>query len=470
MYSNKLSLLIILFSIGVFAQQDTVPLTLNRSIELALENNLDLRRAELREETSEVNFKQTRANVLPTLNGRINAGINNGRSIDPYTNAYIDEQLSFSNAGLDLGAPVFNGFRLRNSIQRARYNLRAAEMETEEARQSLILDVTLAYLQILNNRDLVQLADLRIEASSQQIERLKELYELGEGNPAAYTDILGQYATDQTSLVRARNSLTESMLNLARLLNVNYEIMPEEQDLPMLPEEYSLNADAVYEDALQNMATFQARALRIKAAEEAVNVARSQYSPEIMLFAQLNTNYSSVARIFNETGTTISETGGFVTIDDQNIPVFRNETLFSPQEIGIFDQFTNNLSSVIGVAVDIPLFNGFRARNNVSLQKIQLEESKVEMENTKALFRQSIKEAHAAMEAAYSEYIALQEQVEAYAESFRINEIRFNSGVSNIVEYIISKNNLDAARVNLANAKYEYLLRVKVLEYFRGNM
>lgn len=445
-------------------------MTLARSVELALENNLDLRRAELREETSEVNFRQTRANVLPALNGRINAGINNGRSIDPYTNAYINEQLSFSNAGLDLGATVFDGFRLINSIQRDRHLLRAAEMETEEARQDLILNVTLEYLQILNNRDLVRLAELRMEATSQQIARLKELYELGEGNPAAYTDILGQYANDRTSLVRAQNALTESMLNLSRLLNVNYSIIPEEQDLPVLFDKYAFTAEQVFEDALENMATFRARQLRVRAAEEAVSVARSLYSPEIILFAQLNTNYSSVARIFNETGTTIAETGGYITIDGQNLPVLRNEILFSPEEIGIYDQFTNNLNSVVGVAVDIPLFNGFRARNNVSLQKIQLEETKVEMENTKALIRQSIKEAHANMEAAYREYNILQEQVEAFAESYRVNEIRFNSGVSNIVEYIISKNNLDAARVNLANAKYEYLLRVKVLEYFRGNV
>lgn len=462
-----LSLLI--FCTGL-AQNDTVPVTLSRSIDLALENNLELRKAELRAETSEVNFKQTRSDALPDLNARINAGVNNGRSIDPFTNAYIDEQLTFSNAGLSLGATVFNGFRIMNSIQRDRYNLQASEVETEEARQDLVLNVTLAYLQVLNNRDLVKLANLRLQATAQQVDRLRELYELGQGNPAAYTDIKGQYASDRTGLVRAKNALTESMLNLSRLLNVDYEVVPETEEAAVLPAKYPVPADQVYEDALENLATFRARELRIKAAQESVNVARSFYAPEIAFFAQLNTNYSSAAKLFNESGSVLTETGDFVTIDDESFPVFRNQVQFVGEEIGFPDQFNNNLSSVIGLAVDIPLFNGFRARNNVALQKIRLEESRVEFEDTKLVFRQSIKEAHAAMEAAYREYIILQDQVEAFEESYRVNEIRFNNGVSNIVEYIISKNNLDAARVSLANARYEYLLRVKVLEYFRGNM
>ncbi len=452
------------------AQNDTIPLTLGESIELALENNLDLKSAGLRAEISEVNFKQTRSNVLPSLNAGVNVGLNNGRSIDPFTNAYIDEQLTFSNVGLNLDATIFNGFRMRNSIQRDRYNLRASEMETEEAKQNLVLDVTLAYLQILNNRDLIELARLRLEATEKQRDRLKTLYDQGEGNPADYTDIQGQLANDQANVIDAENAYFSSVLNLSQLLNIDDPITAEDMNMLLEPVKYQLSSEEVFEDARQNLATFKAKELRIKAAEEDVSVSKSFYSPEISFFAQLNTNYSSVARLYNETGTQLSETGGFVTIENQNIPVFTNETMYAEEAIPYYDQLNNNLNSVVGVGIDIPLFNGFRARNNVALEKIQLEESKVNYENTVSLFRQAIKQAHADMEAAFEQYNILQGQVEAFSESFRVNEIRFNSGVSNIVEYIISKNNLDNSRIRLANAKYEYLLRVKVLEYYRGNM
>ena len=452
------------------AQTDTITLTLQESIELAIKNNPDLKIAGLQAETSEVLFKQTRSQLLPDLNARANLGLNNGRSIDPFTNSYIDEQLTFSNAGLSLDATIFKGFRLKNSIQRDRFNLQASEMEVEAEKQNLILNVTLTYLQLLNNRDLVALAQLQQEATKEQLERLKIFYDQGKGNPAGYTDLQGQLAGDRTAVINARNAYVRSVLELSRLLNVDTPITARDLNVPLQPELYELTAEEVFEDARENLSTFKAKELRIKAAEENVSISRSFYSPEVSLFAQLNTNYSSVARLYEATGSRLSETGDFVSIEDENIPVLTNETIYAEETIPYSDQLNNNLNSVVGVGIDIPLFNGFRAKHNVALEKIQLKETEAEFEKMLGLFRQAIWEAHADMRASFEEYKLLGEQVAAFAESFRVNEIRFNNGVSNTVEYIISKNNLDNARIRLANAKYEYLLRKKVLEYYRGKM
>lgn len=470
MYQRVINIFLFLASVSLWAQEEPLYLSLDDCISLSIENNLDLRKAELRTESSEVQFKQTRNNTFPRVNARANAGINNGRSIDPFTNAYIEEQLSYSNAGLSLDATVFNGFRIRNSIQRDRFNLKASEMETEEARQSLILDVTLAYMQILNNQDLVKLANLRMESTSRQMQRIQTLQEQGEGNPADYTDIQGQYASDRANLVNAEQVLEESLLRLSRLVNVDAEIIPETTLFELEVVAYGISADKIFKDALENLPIFKARELRIEAAQKDVSVSKSLYSPEISLFAQLNTNYSSAARLYSEIGHVLSETGGFVTLDSENYPVFIQETQYAASEMPLYDQFNNNLNSVVGVAINIPLFNGSRAKNEVALQKIQLKEAEVEIEDTKLQLRESVEQAHTAKESAYDRYLILLDQVEAFKESFRVNEIRFNSGVSNMVEYIISKNNLESAEVNLINVRYEYLLRVKVLEYYRGDI
>lgn len=458
----------LLMSVTFFAQEKK--LSLDECITLAIENNLDLRRAELRAETSEIHFKQTRNAIFPSVNASASAGINNGRSIDPFTNAYIEEQLTYSNAGLGLDATVFDGFRIKNSIQRDRFNLQASEMEKEEARQGLVLDVTLAYLQILNNQELVRLANLRMETTSDQISRIKVLDDQGQGNPADYTDIQGQYAIDQTSLVRAQQALNESKLSLLQLINIEAEVIPETRLLEISPVIYSVSAEEIYKDALRNLPSFKARELRIEAAQKDVGVSKSLYAPEISIFAQLNTNYSSAATLYADKGSSLIETGGFVVIDNENFPVLIDEPQYLKREMPFQDQFNNNLSSVVGASLAIPLFNGLRAKNQVSLQKIKLQESKIELEDTKLKLKQSIRQAHLAMETAYKQYLILQKQVAAYEESFRVNEIRFNSGVSNMVAYIISKNNLEGATINLTNAKYEYLLRVKVLEYYRGDV
>lgn len=458
-----------LFSLHLYSQDQSLEkISLEESIEIALKNNINLKRSHLQAETAALNFKGKRSEVLPNLNGRYNYGVNNGRSIDPFTNDYIDQKLDFSNASLILDAQIFNGFKLKNSIQRDRFNMKAAEAEMEAERQQLILDVTLAYFQVLNNQDLLELTQLRLKSTRQQSDRLKVLYEQGVGNPADYTDINGQVNNDESSVIAASNSIYQSKLELAQLLNINSEIYLEEFQVYPELEKYSLSAVETYEASLENLSTFEAKQLRIQAAKKDVAVSRSLFSPNISFFAQLNTNFSSAARLFNETGTQIVETGQFITVDEVNYPVRTNESQFSEEEISYSDQFENNLNSVIGVAIDIPVFNGFRAKRKVQLKKIQLEDAELELDNTKNQFLQAIKKAHNNMEAAYENYFILQDQVDAYEQSYEVNEIRFTNGVSNIVEYIISKNNLDRAKINQANAKYEYLIRVKVLEYYKG--
>lgn len=458
-------------SIGTFGfSQETTgnKLTLNESIEIALNNNLDLKNVKLDESRSKINFSQSKTNLLPDLNANYNIGLSTGRSIDPFTNSYINRELTFSNAGLGLDATVFNGFQLLNRIRQSKLNLKASQMEVEEARQNLILNVTLAYLRVLNNQDLVQLAENRLETTSEQVNRLKSLYNEQVGNPADFTDIKGQAAFDRTGVIQAENALQESALRLAQLLNVDYEIDLEGIEMLVDLESYPFSAEQVYEDAQQNLATFKAREFRVEAARKGIHVARSNYFPTLSLFGQLNTNYSSAAQIFLETGTTRVETGDFITFDDQEVPVFRDQTDFIGEEITYQDQFINNLNSIVGVSLRVPIFNGLEARNNVALQKINHQEAILAFENTQLELKQSIEQAHNDMEAAFRRYQILQEQVEAYEESFRINEIRFVNGVSTIVEYTISKNNLDSARINFSNAIYDYLLRVKVLNYYRG--
>lgn len=470
---NKIALywLITFLTFTGYGQQvDGEFYTLEDCISIALENNLNLKGRKLRAESSVVNYRQSRGDLLPNLNANYNLGVNNGRSIDPFTNDYINQELTFSNAGLNLNATLFNGFRLLNSIRQSKFNMEASEMEIEENKQNLVLEVTLRYIQILNNRDLIEITKSRLETTGQQLERLESFYEEGTGNPVDYTDMKGQHTIDQMSLVEAENNLKSSVLELTRLLNLDAESKKEFEDIAgIIPsEKYPFSAEEVYHDALENLATFKAKQLRIDAAGAGIKAARANYFPEISLFGQLNTNYSSLAQLYSETGTIVKETGDFVPVNGQEYPVFTNESQIEGSAISYMDQLDNNFNSIVGIGVNIPLFNGFRARNAVRLEKIAKKESEIELENTKLQFKQSIQEAHYNMESAFNRYYILLEQVEAFEESFRVNEIRFNNGVSNIVEYIISKNNLDSARLNLSQTRYEYLLRVKILDYYRG--
>lgn len=460
----------IIFTLLLFISSITIAqeeqLSLEDCLELALQNNIGLQRSDLETSASRIYFNRSKSAILPSINANYNYGTNNGRSIDPYTNDYIDQKLNFSNASATLDMQLFRGFELLNSIRRDRFNWKASKAETEEAKQQLVLKVTLAYFQVMNNRDLVELAKLRLQATKDQAERLKILYLEGEGNPADYTDIRGQLSADQASLIDAQKYLESAKLELANLLdrNENFEVAEIEQLDTITP--YQVSAEEVYEEALEAFPGMEAKRLRIEAAKKDVAVARSLYSPEISLFAQLNSNYSSVARIYNETGTQIVQTGQFITIDEVNYPVLTNKSRFSEENISYFDQLNNNLNSVVGVSVNIPIFNGFRAKQEVSLKKIQLKDSQLELEQTENDLEQEIKTAYNQMQAAYKNYFILKDQVSAYEDSYLVNEIRYKNGVSNFVEYIVSKNNLDRSRINAVNTYYEFKIRKKILDYY----
>lgn len=463
-------ILVLMVHSVVFAQdKNDVSYTLEDCIKVALKNNLGLKSSKFSEQSANINYKQSKSNLMPSLNGNYNIGINNGRSVDPFTNDFIEQRLVFSNANLSLDATIFNGFRLLNTIKQNKLNLKAANLEVEQEKQNLILSITLAYLQVLNSKDVLLINKQRLEATNKQLKVQKDLFDQGRDNPADYTDLLGQKSLDETNILSSEIALNNAKLELARLMNLDASIAIQTKDELLAVQKYQHSSNDVYEQALQNLATFKAREFRVEAAKKGMSVAKSQYIPEISLFSQLNTNFSSLAQMFNETGTSIVNTGDFVNINNQNIAVQSNQKMFESQSIPYFNQFKNNLNSVVGVSVNIPIFNGFRAKNNVALEKIRVEESLIALQQTQLDVKNAIKQVHFDMKAAFARYQSLEKQVTAYQKSFEINNTRFNNGVSNFLSYITSKNNLENAKINLSNARYSYLLRVKVLEYYRAN-
>ncbi|GAA3650799.1 TolC family protein [Flavivirga jejuensis] len=435
-----------------------------------MENNLDLKSSGLTTKSATINYKQSLNELLPNLNMDYNLGLNNGRSIDPFTNSYSNQELTFSNLGINLNMTIFNGFRILNSIKQNWFNMEAAKMELEAAKQNLTLNVIIGYIQILNSRDLVELSKSRLKTTEGQLKRLEVNYKEEVGNPVDYTNMQGQYASEQVAIINAENNFKSAVLDFTSLLNLEANSKNNFENISGLieSEKYLFSANDVYHDALQHLATFKSTQSRIDAANSGIKAARANYFPEVSLFGQLNTNYSSLAETFTETSTSISETGDFVTIDNQDYPVLQNESQFISDKINYDSQFNNNLNTVVGISVSVPLFNGFRAKNIVKLQKIELEETELEFKRTKLLFKQSIEQTYNNMESAFNRYQILLDQVVAFKESYRINEVRFNNGVSNIIDYITSKNNMDSAQLNLNQAKYEYLLHVKILDFYRG--
>ena len=469
---TKILFLCILIIWVALANAQGTKLTLQQSIETALKNNILAKQSELQMRNAEVNYKQAKNNRLPVAEGSYNYGFNSGRSIDPFTNGYINQQLTASNVNAQASVPVFNGFQLKNSIRQNEAAFATATMEWQQRKDELTLQVILAYLQILNNEDALVLARQQADVTKQQLDRLQIIATEGATSPANVSDLKGQYAGDELAIINAENNLSGSILLLTQLMNISYDASLKidrtgfNDDVKM----YDAKPDEIYTTALQMLSSVKASELKIKSSEMAVKVASAAFYPRIALYGLLNTNYSSAAKLNTNIGFSDVPSGDYVMVNGSNVPVITTRSKFSSQDIKYGNQLNNNLSSGYGVSVGIPLFNSFRTRSNVKLARNEEKNNRLLADNIKIQLRQAVEQAYINITTTYKRYTVLQEQSAAYAESFRIAGIRFENGVINSPEYLIAKNNLDRTNATIITARYEYLLRMKVLDFYMGRL
>lgn len=467
-----ISLLICLSSAGIAQQQGQNTYSLKQSIEIALANNLQVKQSEFQSLSAGVALRQAKSNLFPDVSANINHGLNQGRSIDPFTNGYVNENVNYANYALNGGITLFSGLILRNQIKQSSYEYQASIMEQQQAKDNLTLRIIITYFQILNNEDQVNQALLQNEVTRKQIDRLQILDKEGAIAPSQLSDLKGQLANDELSLINSRNSLNSSKIALAELMNVAYtrEFKVERMQGDEFSAKTADSPEDIYTLALEQLATIKGAALRRKSAAQGIKVAKGLSSPQLSLNSNLFSNYSSAATGSRLISTQNLPTGDYVELNGSKLPVVAQQHVFEQAKIAYNNQLRNNYSSSYNLSLRIPIFNSDRTRNRVALAKIELNNVELVEETIKLQLKQAVDLAWFNKTAASDRLQALNKQVVAFKESFKSAEIRFNAGVGTAVDYTIAKNNLDRASINLINAKYDWLLRDKILDYYKGQL
>jgi outer membrane protein len=454
------------------AQDVTSRLSLQQAVDIAVKNNIQVKQSSLRMETAVINRKQASADMLPNLNGNFNYGWNNGRNIDPFTNTYVNQQIQGSNVSVNGQWNFFNGMQIQNNKKQQSLIEEASKMDLQQIKENTTIMVIMNYLQVLNNEDLLQNIKNQAEVTRKQVERLDIMVKEGAVGGYLLTDMKGQLANDQIGIVNAANSLELSKLNLCQLLNIPFtkELQLERNDLPMPEGIYPGNEQEIIKTALNTLPLIKASDLRIKSAGKGIKVEKSAFYPQVGLYGNLFSSFSSAFTLNIPTTIINQTTDNFVEINNNQFPVIAPVQNYTYESIKYGTQMKNNVGSSFGVAAQIPLFNNFRTRYRVEQAKVNLKTAEVERENTELLLRQNIEQAYVNMTASFNRYKAYLDQFTNYQESFRANEIRFNAGTINSVEYLTAKNNLDRATINLSQVRYEYIFRTKILDYYQGKL
>lgn len=442
-------------------------LGLKECIETAIRNNPDIKQAEWQARSGQIGLRQSKAAMAPELNAGINHGLNQGRSIDPFTNSYVNQEVAFAGYSINSSLVLWNGGNLRNSKGRDASSYEAATLELQQVKDNVMLNVVLAYLQVLNNEEQLNLARQQAQVTRQQVERLEVLDRQGAIAPALLYDLKGQLGADELNEINAKNAVETAKLALARIMNVDYSPAMQLQKFPELAIVLPDTNTVTTESAIQ-LPGVKAAAQRLLSARKEFDAARGSRWPSIVVSAGLGTNYSSAARTLQLLGVTDVVTSDYVMVSGTKTPVYSPQSNYSSQKISYGDQWKNNFNSGISLGLRIPIFNGAAARTRISSARNLETLAAFQAKTAETSARQDLKQAQLNQAVALERYLKLEQQVKDYEASFKAAAVRFESGVGTPVDYLIAKNNLDRARGNLVAARYDYLLRSKVLDYYSG--
>ncbi|HEY5368504.1 MAG TPA: TolC family protein [Hanamia sp.] len=467
MKSLFLIVLLVSFTIITSAQKK---LTLKDAIEIGISKNLDVLQSGLQMEQAAIALNQSRENKLPDLNAVANQGINFGRSIDPYTNGYIDQSVGYVNYGASTNVLLFNGFSLQNAVKSNKLGYDASRLELQQAKDNLTIKIILAYLQVLNADEILDQSRDFAQVTQEQVNRLGVLNNSGSILPSDYYDLKGQLASDQITIVENKASLETAKVSLSQLLNIPYDKNLELEKIAdsSLNNNYTDEPDQIYATALQQFAEVTATELRTKSAKKNIRAVKGQLFPTLSFNGNINTNYSSAANRDFYVNTTDVTSSNYVTVDGANYPVIQKQDNYNSQKIMFGSQVNNNLYYTLNIGLTVPLFNAHRIRNQVKLATLGYKNNQLIEQSTKTQLQQNIEQAYVNLNSSRDKYKLLQDQVNAFKESFRTAEIRFNAGAITSVDYLIVKNNFNRAQSNLTTAKYDFVLRGKVLDYYGG--
>ncbi len=443
--------------------------TLQQCVETAFKNNANVKQAELLAESARLNYNQSKANLLPDLNAGVSHSMYNGRSINPYTNSYINEQNNAASYQLTSSIVLWNGCSLHNYMKQNELNYEAGKMDAQNAKDKITIDIILNYLFVLSTQEQLNIAQAQVEATKKKVELLVLKNDEGAISPSDLYDMKGQLANDELSVVNTKNSLENAKLTLAQLMNIPYsenmQLVAFSDSASVQP--YGPTLSEVYENALQHLALVKSADLKVAGAARNIKAIKGQMLPTLYLSGGLYTNYSSTANTQEFVSTTDVQTPDYVMLNNVKNSVYSPQSTYNSIPIKYGTQLGNNFNSAVSVGLQIPLLNGLQVRNKLNQAKVAEQQLSVQAQNTRDLLRKAIELDFVNMNTDYSSYQILRRQVNDFEQSFHAAEVRFAQGAISTVDFVIAKNNLDRVLINLVSIRYNYLLRTKLLDFYQ---
>ena len=434
MYIKNLLIVSFLFAgLSLSAQQ----YTLEECISIALQNNRTVKQQELNKVQREIAYSQARSDLLPNLNASAGQNFVFGRSIG-IDNTYQNTNSSQTSFGINANITLFDGLRMKYNIDAKRADLSASEADLEKFKDDIELSVATAFLQVLLQKELLQIAEEQIGLTDANITQREELINSGKMAKGEIYELEAQRAREEQDRIYAASNLKLALLDLAQIMELedfeNFDIVPVQVE-SIVENGTLISTESILQSALLVRPEIAAAEYRLQSNEKGVLIAKSQLYPTLTFGANMGTGYYNMSNHPNDS--------------------------FSRQ-------IRNNISNSLGFSLQIPIFNRFQTRNNIRLAEIAVSNSLLEIDKVKIELRKRIEQAYHNAVGAESRWHAAQKSEISGEEAFRFAQEKFDNGRANSYELYQAKNNLTKILSDMAQAKYEYAFRLKILELLKN--
>jgi len=467
----KTVIVVALFSIGVVSAQQK-KWTLQECVEYAVEKNISIKQAELNLEGAEINKLNAKGNFMPSVNARLNHSWNIGLNQNITTGLLENITTQFSSVGLNVGVDVFKGMQNVNRLRRANLSILANKYQLDDMKDDISLAVANSYLQVLFSRENLIVAKAQYAVTEQDLKRVKELVDSGVVPKGDLLEVEATAASLEQQIISSENNLKLSKIGLAQLLLIDdYENFDVANEDFIVPNSLILDNSpkTIFEKAITFRNDIKLSETNIEIAEADIKIAKGALLPTLSASYGYDTRASYQDRVVGSELNTDNPTRsiGVVEATGQSVvsPNFRRIT---GGPAPIFSQFSDNDGHSIRLNLSVPIFNGFATRNNVKRNKVNLKRSKLQLEQNKLDLENTVNQAWNDTKASLKTYEAAEKTLEARKLAFEYSRERFNVGLMNSFDFSQAQSRVDNAEAQVIRTKYDYIFRLKVLEFYFG--
>ena len=417
----------------------------------AAKHNLTIKQAALSTTLSKNALTQSKLAVLPSFNANASHSFNFGRNVDPYTNAFTVDRVRNNNFGVSSSVTLFAGFQNVNNIRKSNYDYLASRYDAEKIANDISINIITAFLQLMYNKELVSVNEDKLALSKLQVNRIREMVDVGRLPKGNLLDTESQMAQEELQLINVQNQLDIAFLNIKQLLDLDasYSFEITTPEVSITESFTARNSEELYATAVDNLPDVKSANTKVKSAERSFAIAQGGRSPRLSLSGSMGTGYSDARQ-------------KITLVDSLSlVPTYADY----PFE----EQLEDNVSQSVSFSLSVPIFNSWQVNSSIVRAKIGVLQSQYNLQQAENQLRKQIEQANADALAAHKKYLASQKSVQALSESFRYTEEKYNVELVSTYEYNDAKNRFFQVEADLLQAKYDYIFKTKILDFYTGN-